>query len=90
MTLKNSFLVRLVENAKRRLWVLVIALLLFVLAIPISTAMEISRIQATGESIGLIKMQEQLYERMAQALSFHSGTAFPFCQLPTSIYHSLL
>ena len=76
MTLKNSFLVRLVENAKRRLWVLVIALLLFVLAIPISTAMEISRIQATEESIGLIKMQEQLYERMAQALSFHSGTAF--------------
>lgn len=75
MTLKNSFLVRLVENAKRRLWLLVISLLLFVLAIPISTAMEISRIQATEENLGLIKMQEQLYERMMQALSFNSGTA---------------
>ena len=75
MTLKNSFLARLVENAKRRLWVLVIALLLFVLAIPISTAMEISRIQATEENLGLIKMQEQLYKVMMQALSFNSMTA---------------
>lgn len=75
MTLKNSFLVRLVENAKRRLWILVIALLLFVLAIPISTAMEISRIQAMEESLGLVKMQKQLYDRMFDTLSFHSGTA---------------
>lgn len=75
MTLKNSFLVRLLENGKRRIWLLVIAILLFVIAIPIYTAMEISIIQAMEEGIGFVKMQKQLYNQMEQTFSFKAAMA---------------
>lgn len=76
MTLRNSFLARLYENIKRRLWLVVIAVLLFVIAIPIYTAMEISLIEATTENIGIIKMQETLYKGMKQLFGFGSGITF--------------
>lgn len=65
MTLKNSFLARLIENAKRRIWLLVVSLLLFVLAIPIYTGMNISII-SKGEYlmqhlIEPIQLKEELY-----------------------------
>ena len=76
MTLKNSFLARLYENIKRRLWLVVIAVLLFVIAIPIYTAMDISLTEATAENIGIIKMQETLYKGMKQWFGFGSGITF--------------
>ena len=76
MTLRNSFLARLYENIKRRLWLVVIAVLLFVIAIPIYTAMYISLIEATAENIGIIKMQEELYKGMKQWFEFGSGITF--------------
>jgi len=76
MTLRNSFLARLYENIKRRLWLVVIAVLLFVIAIPIYTAMDISLTEATAENIGIIKMQETLYKGMKQWFAFGSGITF--------------
>ena len=76
MTLRNSFLARLYENIKRRLWLVVIAVLLFVIAIPIYTAMYISLTEATAENIGIIKMQETLYKGMKQWFAFGSGITF--------------
>ena len=76
MTLRNSFLARLYENIKRRLWLVVIAVLLFVIAIPIYTAMYISLTEATAENIGIIKMQEELYKGMKQWFEFGSGITF--------------
>jgi len=75
MTSKSSFLVRLVENGKRRLWLLVVSILLFVIAIPIYTAMEISIIQAMEEGIGFVKMQKQLYDQMEQMFRFNAAMA---------------
>ena len=76
MTLRNSFLAKLYENIKRRLWLVVIAVLLFVIAIPIYTAMYISIIEATAENIGIIKIQENLYDSMTGWLGFSSGITF--------------
>lgn len=76
MTSKNSFLVRLFENGKRRLWLGVIAILLFVVAIPIYTAMCISLIQAMEEGIGYALMQKQLYDQMEQMFTFNGSMAF--------------
>lgn len=76
MTLRNSFLARLFENSKRRLWLIVIAILVFVIAIPLYTAMEISLIEATAENIGVDKMLEELYENMTALFSFNGAIAF--------------
>ena len=76
MTLRNSFLARLYENIKRRLWLVVIAVLLFVIALPIYTAMDISLTKATAENIGILKMQENLYKAMTQWFDFGSGITF--------------
>lgn len=76
MTSRNSFLARLYENIKRRLWLVVIAVLLFMIAIPIYTAMYISLTEATAENIGIIKMQEELYKGMRQWFEFGSGITF--------------
>lgn len=76
MTSRNSFLARLYENIKRRLWLVVIAVLLFVIAIPIYTAMDINLTEATAENIGIIKMQETLYKGMTQWFGFGSGITF--------------
>ena len=76
MTLRNSFLARLFENSKRRLWLIVIAILVFVVAIPLYTAMEISLIEANAEDIGIEKMLEQLYESMTALFAFNGVIAF--------------
>ena len=76
MTSKNSYLARLLENGKRRVWLLVVAVLLFVVALPIYTAMEISMIQAMEEGIGFIRMQEMLYDQIAQMFQFNIAMAF--------------
>lgn len=76
MTSKSSFLVRLFENGKRRLWLYVVAILIYVVAEPIYTAMEISLIQATEESVGLVKMQQSLYTALTELLTFSGGSAF--------------
>lgn len=72
MTLRNSFLARLYENIKRRLWLVVIAVLLFVIAIPIWTAMYISLIEVTTENISVIKM----HKNMTEWFAFGSGITF--------------
>ena len=51
MILKNSFLASLVENGKRRLWLLVVSLLAFVIAIPTYTAMNLSIISGRHEVV---------------------------------------
>lgn len=76
MTLRNSFLARLYENIKRRLWLVVIAVLLFVIAIPIYTAMEISLIEATLENVSIDVMQKNLYDNMTKWFEFGSGITF--------------
>lgn len=76
MTLRNSFLARLYENIKRRLWLVVIAVLLFVIAIPIYTAMDISLIEATLENVSIDVMQKNLYDNMAKWFEFGSGITF--------------
>ena len=58
MTSKNSFLARLIENAKRRIWLLVVSLLTFVLAIPTVTAMYISVISQREYLIEQMKVKE--------------------------------
>lgn len=76
MTSRNSFLARLYENIKRRLWLVVIAVLLFVIAIPIYTAMEISLIEATLENVSIDVMQKNLYDNMTKWFEFGSGITF--------------
>ncbi|MBO4987505.1 MAG: hypothetical protein J6C63_01510 [Lachnospiraceae bacterium] len=76
MTLRNSFLARLYENIKRRLWLVVIAVLLFVIAIPIYTAMDISLIEATLENVSIDVMQKNLYDNMTKWFEFGSGITF--------------
>ena len=76
MTSKNSFLVRLFENGKRRLWLYVVAILMFMVAEPIGMAMEISLIHAMEEAAGFVRMQEMLYEEVVQMFTFNGGSAF--------------
>ncbi len=76
MTLRNSYLVRLIENGKRRAWLLVVSVLLFIVALPIYTAMEISIVKGLEESIGYAQMQKQLYSHMQQILEFNFSMAF--------------
>ena len=76
MISKSSFLVRLFENGKRRLWLYVVAILMFMIAGPIGTAMEISITRSMEESVGLIAMQQNLYEMLTELFTFGSGMAF--------------
>ena len=76
MTSKNSFLARLMENAKRRTWLLVVSLLAFVLAIPTFTAMSISVISQREDLIENMKVQEKLYDLALSLYSGDNGTIF--------------
>jgi len=76
MTLRNSFLARLYENSKRRLWLIVIAILIFVIAVPLYTAMEISLIEATAENRGVERMLQELYASMARLFACNVGICF--------------
>lgn len=76
MTSRNSFLAKLIENAKRRLWLLVVSLLTFVVAIPTFTAMELSVISQRDVWIEQHMVQEKLHEF---ALNMYGkGNAFLF------------
>lgn len=76
MTSRSSFLVRLFENGKRRLWLYVVAILMYMVAGPIGTAMEISIIKGTEEHVGLLLMQQNLYEMLTELFTFDGGMAF--------------
>ncbi len=78
MTSKNSFLARLIENAKRRIWLLVVSLLTFVLAIPTFTAMNISVISQREHLIEQMKVQEALYEFASELYSVSNGVILIF------------
>ena len=62
MTLKNSFLARLMENAKRRIWLLVVSILAFVVAIPTYTAMYLSVISQREILIEQNRVKDSMYE----------------------------
>lgn len=76
MTLKNSFLARLVENAKRRIWLLVVSLLTFVLAIPTVTAMYLSVITQSEALIEHNRVKEAMYEFASKLYSVSNGGIF--------------
>ena len=78
MTSRNSFLARLIENAKRRIWLLVVSLLTFVLAIPTFTAMSISVISQRENLIEQMKVQEALYEFASNLYKPSNGVIFIF------------
>lgn len=78
MTSRNSFLARLIENAKRRIWLLVVSLLTFVLAIPTFTAMSISVISQRENLIEQMKVQEALYEFASNLYKPSDGVIFIF------------
>ena len=76
MTSRNSFLARLIENAKRRLWLLVVSLLAFVVGIPTVIAMELSVISQRQAWIEQMKVQEKLYEFATAMYSAEDGVIF--------------
>ena len=76
MTSRNSFLARLIENAKRRLWLLVVSLLAFVVGIPTVIAMELSVISQRQVWIEQMKVQEKLYEFATVMYSAENGVIF--------------
>ena len=76
MTSKNSFLARLIENAKRRAWLVVVSLLVFVLAIPVYTAMNISVISQREYLIEEMRVQEALYKFASSMYSSSDGVIF--------------
>lgn len=78
MTSKNSFLARLIENAKRRIWLLVVSLLTFVLAIPTVTAMYISVISQREHLIEQMRVKEVLYEFASELYSVSNGVILIF------------
>lgn len=76
MTSKNSFLARVMENGKRRLWLLVVSLLAFVVAIPTFTAMNLSVISNRQYLIEEMKVKEALYEFASGMYSASNGFVF--------------
>ena len=62
MTLKNSFLARLLENAKRRIWLVAVSILAFVIAIPTYTAMYLSVITQREILVEQNRVKEAMYE----------------------------
>lgn len=76
MTLRKSFLARLYENSKRRLWLIVMAALLCVVAFPLFTSMGIAIVEATEENLGRVKMLENLYKSMTELFALNGGILF--------------
>lgn len=72
MMSKSSFLVSLKENSKRRLWVWVVSALLYMLALPVFTALTINSITSkmTGmrESYEAAVVMQVLHERLLNAM----------------------
>lgn len=73
MTSKSSFLGSLVENSKRRLWVWVLAVLAFVLALPFALAMQISRVyqqaEWLAESYGITTANEIIHSNLLSTVT---------------------
>ena len=78
MTSRNSFLARLIENAKRRIWLLVVSLLTFVLLIPTYTAMYFSVIEQRDILIEQNRIQEAMYEFASGMYSASNGVIYIF------------
>lgn len=72
MMSKNSFWVSLKENSKRRLWVWVVSALLYVLALPVFTALTLNsitrRMMAKMESYETAVVMQVLHEKLLDAM----------------------
>lgn len=83
MTSKSSFLVSLMENNKRRLWVWVISLLTFIVVFPTATALVANRvvrrtewiIENYGSELAQQILHERLISDMCSTLGFSILTA---------------
>lgn len=71
MTSKNLFLASILENAKRRIWLLVVSVLIFVVALPTFTAMQLSVISQRAMTVEAETIQKSMYEL---AGSLYSGS----------------
>ncbi len=73
MTSKNSFLASMKENNKRRLWVWVIAVLAFVLALPVITAFGLNSVSGSNkwiwEAVDAATAQELIHNKLADAMT---------------------
>ena len=81
MTSKNSFLAKLMENAKRRIWLLVVSLLTFVVAIPTYTAMYLSVISQREILIEQNRVKEAMYEFASAMYNASNGGIYIFVGL---------
>ncbi|MCM1136245.1 MAG: DUF6449 domain-containing protein [Clostridium sp.] len=81
MTSKNSFLVSMKENSKRRLWVWMLSALFFVLALPVTVSITLSQKENTlkylidvyGEALAQEALHERLVNNMCGQLGFAGG-----------------
>ena len=73
MISKNLFLARLMEDLKRRAWLILVSVLLFVISIPTYVAMNISLISAREELIRAARVNTALYEFANNLYSGNSG-----------------
>lgn len=77
MTSKSSFLVNLKENNKRRLWVWVISVLIFMLALPVLVSMTISQIRNSagiwGDSYSQEAVRSIIHSRLVGAMRGQLG-----------------
>ena len=84
MTSKSSFLVSLKENSKRRLWVWVISILMFVLILPVLTAFGLGGVargaewiwEATDAATAKQLVHQKLAEMMLSMLGFSGPIVF--------------
>lgn len=88
MTSKNSFLANVIENNKRRLWVWVVSLLVFVLVLPIITAFAINGIEQylNGwiENYGNEQIAQQMVKaRLLEVMCGRFGFNIQMCALIT-------
>ena len=77
MTSKNSFLANIRENSKRRLWVWMLSMLFFMLAVPVIISIAVSQ-QANSleyliESYGEELARQALHERMINSMCGQMG-----------------
>lgn len=90
MTSKSSFLVSLKENSKRRLWVWVISILMFVLILPVLTAFGLGGVargaewiwEATDAATAKQLVHQKLAEMMLSMLGFSGPIVFSARSLP--------
>ncbi len=77
MTSKNSFLVSLKENSKRRLWVWVVSAIGYMLIFPVALSMFLSNIAHRSsnliEKFGAAAAEEILHERLIESVITQTG-----------------